>query len=206
MITLCIQILVSSLPPSFKHCSSLVSCSASHISFSSHHLCSFCPHHPSIVVLQSLGLPFLLVISVKSFPFNCHFWNSPPLGDFFFTPVSLLLSGKISFISAIWSALHLKEQSQFSLPQSLLKEQVQTMTFHALLLGQSLSQTPGCFYSPCTLILSREYFSLLPLADSTDVHLPPLWLFNLPVSRAHNHSFTDIIWLNVYEKVIVTIT
>lgn len=62
---------------------------------SSHHLCSFCLfclHHPSIVVLQSLALPFLLVISVKSFPFNCHFWNSPPPGDSFFSLQCLFCS------------------------------------------------------------------------------------------------------------------
>lgn len=68
---------------------------------SSHHLCSLCLHHPSIVVPQSLGLPFVLVISVKSLPFNCHFWNSSPLGVgfFFFTPVSVLLSGKTVLLS-----------------------------------------------------------------------------------------------------------
>jgi len=43
---------------------------------SSHLLCSFHPHHCSIVGLHLVGLPLLPVASLKCFPFNCHFQHS----------------------------------------------------------------------------------------------------------------------------------
>lgn len=174
---------------------------------SSHHLCSFCLHHPSIVVLQSLGLPFSLVISVKSLPFNCHFWNSSPLGDRFFSLQCLFCSlGRQFFHLCHLVSSPLERAVSVLTPTKSFEGTSSNNDLPCPAVGPiSFPDTWMLFFSLYSDFIHRIFFSLLPLIYSTDAHLPTPWLFNQLVWRTHNHSFTDINGLNFYYKVIVTI-
>lgn len=210
LITLCIQILFSLCSSAFKLFNSfLLCCPVSYISFAVIPHISYAVSAPTITLL--LGCSCWVFLSCRS-----PLW-SPSLSTItfsalsftrsFFLPssVSFALSEVSSFISVIQSAPHLEKPSQFSLLQSLLKEQAQKTIFCALLLCPHLPPKTGCSPSPCTLVLSRERSSLLPLTDLTDAHLSWPRLSHLPASRGRSHGFTGVNCLDVYEKVLVTI-
>ena len=130
----------------------------------------------------------------------------PSLGAIFFPLVSLLLLVK-SFLSSLVSSQLPAWKSRLSSHSCKAFWRNKLKQWSVLCYSTHLSPSKySCFASPCTLILSREHFSLLPLTDSTDAYLSRPLLSYLPLPRAHSHGFIGINCLDIYENVLVTIS